>query len=209
MNKKKYTFRFLNDSGVGLGNRYESQSALYGACDTILTAGLAPNLIAQKTSDGKALTDLSDMFRMSNGQLNIDKMYGAMVGANYLSPNDPKFILLSSDLTPSENYNYIYGFAMKETGLVVTSTYRFRNIGSAACSLALRHIASHETAHMLGLDSSTIKRVDQSTGHCANECTMRQVNNLEETLSLANTLKNKRAAGFCIDCAGVLREINC
>lgn len=126
------------------------------------------------------------------------------------------FMLLGQDLTAvgpgNKVMNFIFGATDKEIGQSVQSIARFLEAGLDADQLitVTQHIARHEFGHLIGLDESSIVNQDQRGGiyhgHCANKCTMQQINSVKVAVDLAESLKHNHNAGFCNDCASTLSE---
>lgn len=92
----------------------------------------------------------------------------------------------------------------------ITFSLRLKSGYRTQLPILARHIARHEFGHLLGLDSSTIRNKDNRgglyEGHCANDCTMQQVMNVEQAYDRAQHLLRRPHAGFCGDCVEVLRR---
>jgi|AntRauTorcE11897_2_1112592.scaffolds.fasta_scaffold00129_9 predicted Zn-dependent protease len=159
--------------------------------------------------EASATTDeMLAAFRLPNDQINADRLYGRLeqAGVGYEMP----FVLYTSEDLRTATTNFVFGFAVSESGISVQSIARFARDISNPSTLTgvIRHISRHEFGHMLGLDDSTIKRQDNGgvvrKGHCANTCTMQQVTTTSQAIRLTRQLLDRPNAGFCADCVDVL-----
>ncbi|MCA9323822.1 hypothetical protein KC992_01840 [Candidatus Saccharibacteria bacterium] len=211
MSGRFHDFGFTPDQGVLELDPALAESAYLGIVDVIETADLRPRVDSEMLSGAGSLSEVIQYFRLPNGQIDADRLYGTLVETGFSSPDNPRFLLLSEDLR-TEGTNFIFGFSVKEVGLSVQSLARFRRLPAEALRRTTRHIARHEYGHLLGLDKSSIKNLDTRgglyEGHCANVCTMQQVMSVPETDALARTLSTKPLAGFCLDCVGSLRTLH-
>jgi predicted Zn-dependent protease len=205
-----HRFGFTADRGVLEASTDIAVEAFQGITDVIAIAGLDIDLAEETLSMTDALTNTANQHRLENGQIDGDWLYSSVVESGFCSPDSPKYLLLSDDLT-TRNTNFVFGFSVKERGISIQSIARFKRAGKELPSLT-RHIARHEYGHLLGLDGDSI--VNQDTrgglykGHCANTCTMQQVMTAEEALLKSRELKAKPMAGFCLDCVDVLVELH-
>ncbi len=211
MSEKYHSFGFVPDNEIATQYDYLAQSAYAGINEVIYLSGNTPVHRPNFILSPEQLSELSTMNQQVNGQVSLESIYPTLVRSGYATPSNPKYLLLSKDLS-TENANFVFGMSVTETGLSLQSVYRFLSLKKADQQLCARHIARHEYGHLMGLDSSTISSQDRRSGlylgHCLNECTMHQVMSVQETIKLANSLKHKKLAGFCIECASVLRDIN-
>lgn len=126
------------------------------------------------------------------------------------------YMLLAEDMTAltEDGYaNFVFGASDKWIYQSVQSINRFTMPDSTTVESLFRttrHMARHETAHLLGLDALTIRNHDERGGlythHCTNDCTMHQVMNVTEAEVLSEYLEDKPNAGFCDDCITVVRS---
>ena len=205
-----HRFGFTADRGVINTNPEIAQEAFQGITDVIEIAGLDIDIVEESLSMTDALTNTTNQYRQDNGQIDGDWLYSDLVESRFCSPDAPKYLLISDDLT-TRNTNFVFGFSVKERGISIQSIARFVSMGRELPALT-RHIARHEYGHLLGLDGDSIinqdKRGGLYQGHCANTCTMQQVMTAGEALKKSRELRTKPMAGFCMDCVDVLVELH-
>jgi predicted Zn-dependent protease len=189
---------------------------LGGVMDVTNVAGLEPKFDAELLNQAESLDAILAHYTDRNDQVDADRLYAEVGSSGIARPDAPLIVFTTKDLT-THSTSFIFGFGDPDVGLSVQSVKRYMDgiRGSAAEEVRLRvvrHIARHEYGHMLGLTEKSIVNQDLRggvySGHCVNECTMRQVPSVQEVVDLSARVINRPQAGFCSDCVGVLQHMH-
>lgn len=182
-------------------------AAAEGINDVIGISGREGQFNGDILEQSVALSEIELQFVNERGQVEFSPLLWNLKDA--ATSESPVFALISKDLV-APGTNFIFGVTSKEWNISIQSIWRFtREIqDKKLLSLVVRHIARHEFAHLKGLDADTVQHQDTRGGiyhgHCANTCSVRQVNSIAETVKLAKQLEHRHNAGFCRDCTNYL-----
>lgn len=129
---------------------------------------------------------------LSSGQVD-----SAWIEQVQVAPNTSLMVITARDLG-AFGLNFCYGRSAFNQGASIASTNRV--LDTTFVGLAL-----HENGHSLGLVDLNTERHDNTSdfvGHCANDCVMQPVNNIQEMDEVVQkVLAHSHTAGFCTECA--------
>lgn len=193
---------------------YDARSDLVLA--TVLGVGdvaIASGLQGFKTTVDTAVTGLEeDFFDSSRNQINADRYFSHLwLNTDFAGP---RFDVVVTDQDMYfEGTNFVFGAAWEQMRLAITSFARYIEAtpNQVDQSRLVRHVAKHEFAHLLGMNTpedyvNPDLRSGLYYGHCANECTLHQFMSMQELAEQTSRLEGQEDAGFCKDCIDALRD---
>ena len=190
------------------------KAAAFGIADVLTVQGYSPRIVSAREEISTFIGQLEQQnYNSSRGQLSLESYWQTLgTHTDMLRTSRPDFVLSGLDLY-AENTNFVFGVTIPEMQVSVQSIARYiRMTRDESVQLAAtRHIARHEYAHIAGMnDRSDYRRPDTRggiyEGHCMDECTMQQVMNTNDVLSLLEKLDGHELAGFCVSCVSSLRR---
>ena len=201
--------RLNSPSRLLQGRRDLVNAAAYGIADVLRIQGIEPRVSMGigKTADFLANLERKN-YNYDRNQLNVKNYAIDLVNQSDIGSKTPDFILTDVDIY-ADNTNFVYGVTWASIQLSIQSVARvIKEIPHRGLQQGVvQHIARHEFAHMRGLNESIDytnpdRRGGIYNGHCANICTMHQVQNMKEGLTLYQELAKtpSKSAGFCDDC---------
>ena len=146
-------------------------------------------------------------------QTNLQTLFSELGNSNLADPSplERHYIVTDRDMY-AEDTNFVFGVTRSHGGIAIQSLARFMaDIRSPADQATMaRHIARHEYAHMIGMNTPSDyanpdMRGGLHEGHCANNCTLHQVMNVPESIQLVSGLDFFTDAGFCGSCVKRIR----
>lgn len=206
MHKNKHVFSFVADQTIIEKYPAEASMLREGIFDVLHVAGLNPVLKNISRKDSHNLSKLVEMHKNPNGNVEVASLADRLIDNNYSSPNNPGYLLIADEIEVYTR-NDIGSYVVREEGLAVQSLSRFTKTWMKTSLDLYRFIGRHTYAHLLGLNGSSVteKTGHTPTGHCQNECTMQKMSSVNEALDRVDTLRNRKLAGFCLQCVDALR----
>ena len=163
----------------------------------------------------RQISDIVDSrYDQRRGQVNLELLLSDIGRTNMAEPSvdNRHYIVTDRDMF-AEGTNFVFGITSAHQGVAIQSLMRFMSEISNHRDQATmaRHIARHEYAHMIGMNSrSDYAKPDTRggiyEGHCANTCTVSQVMSVRESVRLVNELDFYTDAGFCGSCVKRIRS---
>lgn len=205
----------LNSGGNLLRERPDLlQSAANGIADVTRLRGADTQILTGGNSTSDVLASYEQRFyNDSRQQLDLDRYMLALANETDLAGTDTHDFLLTDLDAFAEGTNFVFGNTIFDWRLSAQSVARFLRATNDEIlqNSAVRHVARHEYAHIAGMNSTgdymnPDNRGGLYEGHCANECTLHQVNSVKETFELLDTLSSTRTSGFCLSCIATLRS---
>lgn len=206
MHKNKHVFSFVADQTIIEKYPTEASMVREGIFDVLHVAGLNPVLKNISRKDSHNLSKLVEMHKNPNGNVEVANLADRLIDNNYSSPDNPGYLLIADEIEVYTR-NDIGSYIVKEEGLAIQSLNRFIKTWMKTNTEVYRHIGRHTYAHLIGLNGSskTEKTGHSPSGHCQNECTMQKMTSVSEALDHVDALRNRKLAGFCLQCVDALR----
>jgi len=208
MQSKKHTFSFISDKKVSDYYSLEALSIRDGIYDVVEVAGMRPVLENAGSLEGVSLSKIVNMHRNQSGNIEVGAMADRLIANHYPSKEKPKYLLIFDEIEVYTR-NDIGSYVIKEEGLAIQSLSRFVGYNNRIKNEVYRHIGRHTYAHIMGLNGSASSDLYSDnkpySSHCNNECTMQKMSSIKETIEHAESLRNRKLAGFCLKCVEALR----